>query len=177
MGAMRVLPLFTEHEVQQAVRRVAGEVLAHLGEQEPVMVLCLLNGALWYTADLLRHLPVNYELSTVRVASYEGASSSGELTWYGVIPDCRGRRVLVVDDVLDTGITLQAVSQALLEQGAAAVCTTVALHKRGCAKVDFTPDFVALCCDDVFLVGYGLDYNGKYRNLPYVGYVEFESNG
>ena len=83
-----------------------------------------------------------------------------------------GKRVLVIDDVLDTGLTMKEVCDALLKNGASRVASTVAVNKSGRRSVQYEADFCALHCDDCFLVGYGLDYNGKYRNLPYIGYVE-----
>lgn len=164
--------LYTEEQVQAAVRAVAQEVLQRYGEETPVTVLCLLNGAIWFTADLLRMLPPNFELATVRVSSYEGTESRGEIHWHQLLPDCAGKHVLVVDDVLDTGLTLRTVCEEISRQGAASVAAAVAVEKAGCRKVDFTADFCALPCENLFLVGYGLDFDGKYRNLPYIGYIK-----
>lgn len=88
------------------------------------------------------------------------------------MPDCRGERVLVIDDVLDSGLTMKSVCETLWQHGAEEVVSVVAIQKDGCLKVDYQVDFCALHCDNLFLVSYGLDFNGKYRNLPYVGYIE-----
>lgn len=168
---MEIIPLYTAEEIQQAVRRTADDIVSRLGETEPVVVMCLLNGALWFAADLLRCLPVNYELQTIRLSSYEGTDSSGVLSWHHALPDCRGKRVLVLDDVLDTGLTMKSACEALHSAGASMVVSAVAIDKKGRRRVEFEADFHALSCEDVFLVGYGLDFNGKYRNLPYVGYI------
>lgn len=169
---MNIIPLFSAEQIQREVHRTAAEITDFFGEEEPVVVFCLLNGAIWFAADLLRCLSPNFELQTLRLSSYEGTESSGTLTWHDSLPDCKGKRVLVVDDVLDTGRTMQEVCAALLANGAAVVASAVAVDKKGRRAVDCRPDFCALCCEDVFLVGYGLDFNGKYRNLPYIGYVE-----
>lgn len=169
---MNIKILYSEEEIRKSVRKVAAEVVAYYGEEEPVMALCLLNGAIWFAADLLRLLPTNFELQTIRISSYEGSESTGKLKWHHALPDCKGKNVLVIDDVLDTGLTLKSVCAALQENGAAKVAAAVAIRKEGCCKVDFQADFCALSCGNLFLVGYGLDFNSKYRNLPYIGYME-----
>lgn len=169
---MNIKTLYTAEQIQNAVQSVASQVEAYFGKDEPVVALCLLNGAIWYAADLLRCLPDNFELQTIRLSSYEGTESTGKLKWHNALPECSGKNVLIIDDVLDTGLTMKAVCDALLENGAAKVASTVAIDKKGRRNVQYEADFCALHCDDCFLVGYGLDFNGKYRNLPYIGYIE-----
>ena len=169
---MTIHTLYTEEQVQAAVKCVAEQVQAHFGSEEPVVALCLLNGAVWYAADLLRRLPDNFELQTIRISSYEGTDSTGKLKWHNALPACQGKHVLVIDDVLDTGLTMKEVCDALRTAGAASVVSTVAISKSGRREHDCEADFCALHCDNLFLVGYGLDFNGKYRNLPFIGYIE-----
>lgn len=169
---MKIHTLYTETQIQEAVKNTASKILARWGSEEPVIALCLLNGALWYTADLLRLLPSNFELQTIRISSYSGTESTGKLNWHTPLPECTGKRVLVIDDVLDTGLTLQTLCDELRNNGASDVATTVAINKKGCRNVSFEADYCALDCENLFLVGYGLDFNGKYRNLPYIGYIE-----
>ena len=156
---MNIKSLYTAEQIQDAVQKVARQVEDFFGSEEPVVALCLLNGAIWYAADLLRCLPANFELQTIRISSYEGT-------------DCAGKQVLIIDDVLDTGLTMKEVRDALLKNGATKVASTVAIDKKGRRTVAYEADFCALECEDFFLVGYGLDFNGKYRNLPYIGYIE-----
>lgn len=161
--------LFTAEEIQNAVRRTAAEVQAHFGTETEVCVLALLNGALWFAADLLRALPPNFILETARVSSYGDAmQSSGSLTWRTAVPGVAGKRVLVLDDVLDTGITLHHVVEALHGMGAAEVRTAVAVEKAGCRRLPFEADFTALHAGADFLVGYGMDAAQRYRNLPHI---------
>ena len=169
---MDIQTLYTEEQVHAAVKRVAEQVQNHFGGDEPVVALCLLNGAIWYAADLLRMLPDNFELQTIRISSYEGTDSTGKLKWHNALPDCNGKRVLVIDDVLDTGLTMKEVCETLRANGATMVASTVAITKSGRREHDCEADFCALHCDNLFLVGYGLDFNGKYRNLPFIGYIE-----
>lgn len=175
---MRIVPVFSETEIAAAVRRVAGEILSRVGESEPVLVVALLNGAMWFAADLLRLLPPCYVLETVRVSSYgSGMESCGHLSWLSPVPECRGRRVLVLDDVLDSGVTMRAVTGCLRDRGASAVFSAVAVNKVGCRRLPVEVDFAALQTDDGFLVGYGLDWDGRYRNLPFIGRVEQGGEG
>ncbi len=169
---MNIKTLYSANEISVAVKKTAQEIEAYFGSEEPVVALCLLNGAIWYAADLLRHLPANFELQTIRISSYDGTESTGTLKWHNALPDCKGKPVLVIDDVLDTGLTMKEVCNALREQGATKVTAAVAICKKGRRTVEFEADFCSLHCDDFFLVGYGLDFNGKYRNLPFIGYIE-----
>lgn len=169
---MNILTLYTAEQIQEAVQKTAQKIEEFFGTDEPVVSLCLLNGAVWFTADLLRCLPSNFELQTIRISSYEGTNSSGELKWHSALPECKGKRVLVVDDVLDTGLTMKGVCEQLRSNGATQVASVVAVNKIGRRNVQYEADFAALQCEDLFLVGYGLDYNGKYRNLPFIGYIE-----
>lgn len=169
---MNIKTLYSADEIREAVQRTAQEVETFFGSEEPVVALCLLNGAIWYAADLLRHLPANFELQTIRISSYSGTESTGKLKWHNALPDCKGKQVLVIDDVLDTGLTMKEVCNALRDNGATKIASAVAINKKGRRTVEHEADFCALHCDDFFLVGYGLDFNGKYRNLPFIGYIE-----
>ncbi len=169
---MNIKSLYSAEQIHEAVRNVASQVEKFFGKEEPIIALCLLNGAIWYAADLLRCLPANFELQTIRISSYEGTESTGKLKWHGTLPECNGKQVLVIDDVLDTGLTMKGVCDTLRENGATKVASAVAINKKGRRAVEYEADFCALHCDDFFLVGYGLDFNGKYRNLPYIGYIE-----
>ena len=135
------------------------------------MVVVILKGALVFTADLLRQLPVKLEIETLNVASYHGGTeSSGKVDFLDRnLPDVKGRRVLLIDDILDTGRTLHAVGERMREQGAVEVKTCVLLSKDRERAEEVEADFVGFVIGDEFVVGYGLDYEGRYRNLPYVG--------
>lgn len=161
--------LYTEEQIAAAVRRTAVEIRACYGEDAEVTVLVLLNGALWFAADLLRQLPVGFQLQTVRLSSYGAArQSNGCPQWLTALPELRGRRVLVLDDVADSGLTLRDVCAAVQDAGAMEVRTVVAVDKPGGRRVPFCPDFVALTAGTEFLAGYGMDDAGLYRNLPYI---------
>ena len=111
------------------------------------------------------------DIECINVASYHGGvESSGEVKFLDhKLPDVDGKQVLLVDDILDTGRTLDAVSKALANQGAASVKTCVLLAKDKVRAVEQEADYIGFTIGDEFVVGYGLDYQEKYRNLPYVG--------
>ena len=140
----------------------------------PMVVIILLKGALVFAADLLRRVPRPLEIECLNVASYHGGlESSGKVDLLDRhFPEVRGHHVLLLDDILDTGRTLHAVGQRLLEEGAVAVHTAVLLAKDKQRAEEVDADYVGFRIGDEFVVGYGLDYNGKYRNLPYIGVLK-----
>lgn len=139
-----------------------------------LVVIILLKGALVFAADLLRRIPRVLEIECLNVASYHGGlESSGTVDFLDRhFPEVRGMHVLLLDDILDTGRTLHAVSRRLLEEGAVAVHTAVLLAKDKPRAEEVQADYVGFEIGDEFVVGYGLDYQGKYRNLPYVGVLK-----
>jgi hypoxanthine phosphoribosyltransferase len=139
-----------------------------------LVVIILLKGALVFAADLLRRVPRVLEIECLNVASYHGGTeSSGKVDFLDRhFPEVKGRHVLLLDDILDTGRTLHAVCQRLMEEGAVAVHTAVLLAKDKPRAEEVQADYVGFEIGDEFVVGYGLDYLGSYRNLPFVGVLK-----
>lgn len=139
-----------------------------------LVVIILLKGAMVFAADLLRRVERELEIECLNVASYHGGmESSGKVDFLDRhFPEVRGRHVLLLDDILDTGRTLHAVANRLMEEGAVAVHTAVLLAKDKERAEEVQADYVGFEIGDEFVVGYGLDYQGKYRNLPYVGVLK-----
>lgn len=165
--------LIAEEVILRRIEEMANTILKEVAEQ-PIVVIALLKGALVFTADLFRKMPVRLDIECINVASYHGGTeSSGEVKFLDKsLPDVTGKHVLIVDDILDTGRTLKAVSEAIKNQGASTVKTCVLLAKDKERDVDQTADYIGFRIGDEFVVGYGLDYKGKYRNLPYVGVLK-----
>jgi hypoxanthine phosphoribosyltransferase len=139
--------------------------------------VAILHGGLIFLADLLRRVQMPLKIETISVSSYHGATqSSGVVTFnQATLPDFRGSHVLVMDDILDSGRTLHAIRARLLaECGAASVRTCVLLAKRKQRAAEVQADYVGFEIADEFVVGYGLDYLGHYRNLPYIGVLKPE---
>jgi len=144
-----------------------------------LVVIILLKGALVFAADLLRRVPRQLELECLNVASYHGGmESSGKVDFLDRhFPEVKGRDVLLLDDILDTGRTIAAVADRLREEGANAVRTAVLLTKDKKRDTLVAADYVGFEIGDEFVVGYGLDYKGRYRNLPFVGVLKPEAIG
>jgi hypoxanthine phosphoribosyltransferase len=140
----------------------------------PIVAIVLLKGAFVFAADLLRRIPRPLDIECLNVASYHGGmESSGTVKFLDhALPDVKGRHVLLLDDILDTGRTLRAVADRLMEEGCIAVHTGVLLAKDKVRAEDVQADYVGFEIGDEFVVGYGLDYKGRYRNLPFVGVLK-----
>jgi hypoxanthine phosphoribosyltransferase len=144
---------------------------------EVMVVIVLLKGAFVFAADLLRRIPRMLEIECLNVSSYHGGTeSSGKVDFLDhKLPDIKGRKVLVLDDILDTGRTLRAVVDRLIEGGACEVKTGVLLKKDKALAEQVEADYVGFAIGDEFVIGYGLDYKGRYRNLPYIGTLKNEA--
>lgn len=167
--------LVDEDVIVKRLEVIGAQILEALGEEFVVVVI--LKGAFVFAADLLRQMPVRLEIETLNVASYHGGmESSGTVDFLDLkLPDVSGRKVLLIDDILDTGRTLHAVGEKLHEQGASEVKTCVLLSKDRERAEEVEADFACFVIGDEFVVGYGLDYQGRYRNLPYVGVLKDEA--
>lgn len=162
--------LFDEDEIVAAVDRLANEV-TRLYRGEDFTVVSVLKGSCVFASDLIRRIPIPLELAFVAARSYGNSTVAGELT-IDLVPaghEIEGRRMLLVDDILDTGRTLHRLKQELVARGAKDVRTCVFLDKPARRAVEVEADLRAFEVEDLFVVGYGLDHAGRYRNLPYVG--------
>lgn len=163
--------LYTREVIDERVKELAGQVVG-VYRDRPFVLAVVLKGAFMFAADLARHLPQQVEVVFVRAASYgEGERPSGEPEV--AIPDdadLRGEHVLVVEDIVDTGRTVQALVAALRDRGAASVRVCAFLDKPSRREVPVDVEFTGfILAGDPFVVGYGLDRGEKYRNLPFVG--------
>ena len=163
--------MIAEEVIEKRLDVIARRVHDDFASEESLQVVAILKGALVFMADLLRRVPLRLEIECLNVASYHGGTeSSGQVDFLDQkLPDVKGRCVLLIDDILDTGRTLAAVSEKLRELGAREVKTCVLLTKDKERAAEVDADYSAFEIADEFVVGYGLDYDGKYRNLPYVG--------
>ena len=166
--------LIAEEVIEKRLDAIAQQIHADFTDEDSLQVVAILKGALVFMADLLRRVPLRLEIECLNVASYHGGTeSSGQVDFLDQkLPDVKGRCVLVLDDILDTGRTLEAVSAKLLQMGAREVKTCVLLTKDKERAAEVEADYSAFEIADEFVVGYGLDYDGKYRNLPYVGVLK-----
>ena len=150
-----------------------GELAREIGrdyQERPVTFVGVLNGCLMFLADLVRHLDLPLRIGLLQASSYRGnATMPGKLHIQPeLIPDVRGRHVLLVDDILDTGQTLGYLMDHLQSLGPQSLRVAVLLRKIGRQKVPLEPDYCGFEIPDKFVVGYGLDFNDEYRHLPHV---------
>jgi len=162
--------LFGEAQILAGTDRVAEEITAYY-RGRPFTVVSVLKGSCVFSADLIRRIPNPLQLAFVSASSYRDGAVGGELDlrFFPTENEIAGQSLLLVDDILDTGRTMSALREDLLARGAAEVRTCVFLDKPARRAVEFEADHRAFEVEDLFVVGYGLDYRGHYRNLPYVG--------
>lgn len=176
--------LFTEKQVKRRVREL-GRDIARDYQGKDLLVICVLKGAFIFMADLTRAIAEEglpgVKIDFLKAASYgTGSVSSGEVS----IEMCgttgtrwKGRHVLLVEDIIDTGNTLARLSAEIEHCGAASVGVATLLDKKGRRQVDFAADYAGFDCPNEFIVGYGLDYNETYRCLPYVAVLRPKAYG
>ena len=165
--------LLSESELQAGVERMAAEINAFYGDR-PLTIIGVLTGSVVLLADLIRLLEMPLRVGVVQASSYRGAATTrGKLQINAeLMPDIRNRDVLLVDDIFDTGHTLAEVIRLMKDMGPTSVRTCVLLLKQGRQEVDMPVDHVGFDIPNEFVVGYGLDYQDEYRNLPYLGALE-----
>lgn len=166
--------LISEDQLAQQIDALAQRILQDYQNEEPVIV-GVLNGSIMFLADLIRRLPIPLCVDFIGVSSYRGQTRPGPLeTTKTLNIEIKGRRVLIVDEILDCGRTLQFVAQTLQSLSPQDLRTCVLLEKTARRAVQIQADYVGFPIPNCFVVGYGLDYNGRYRNLPFLGVLEEE---
>lgn len=160
--------IFSFDQVSASITALAEEINTRLPSSDPLLVLCLLNGGLVFTGQLLPHLTRPVELSYVHATRYHNNVAGAELRW--ISPqhaDIQGKTILLCDDIFDEGKTLHAVYQQLLQQGARSVhCAVMTTKDHARKPADFRPEFSALTVPDRYVFGMGMDYSGLWRNAP-----------
>ncbi len=156
--------LISREEIEKRVKELAEEISKDYSREDPLM-LGILNGAFVFMADLIREMKVPVEVDFLRVKSYCG-TSAGELEVIMDVPDVKGKDVIIVEDIIDTGLTMDFLLKRVKKKGAKSVKVCALLDKPSKRVVDVKPDYVGFTIPDYFVVGYGLDYNGRYRELP-----------
>ena len=168
---MKLEVFYTAEQLSERVKVIGAEI-AKFYQDRPLTVIALANGGVFFGCDLVRAMDIPLWFDVAAVSSYRNDVKCGEPYFR-----CEaklspvGREILIVDDVLDSGVTLKNVKAELLRLGAAEVVTAVAVDKPEGRRVPFVADYVGLVSPDLFLVGYGMDADEVYRNLPYIGAV------
>ena len=164
--------LYTEEEISKRVKELAEE-LYKIYKDEEVVFVCTLKGAVFFACDLLKNYKGDARLEFLRVSSYEGESSTGKINLKMPLDaeKINGKHVVIVEDIVDTGYTLEYIRKYVNDMHPASLIECTLLDKKARRVVDINPTYSGFVIDDLFVVGYGLDYDQKYRNLPYIGVV------
>ncbi len=160
------VPYLSSDEIQHRIRELALRMNDDLAGRKPLL-LAILNGAFMFAADLMKSLTIPLEISFVKLASYQGTGTSGVVNkLIGLNEQIRGRCIVIVEDIIDTGITMQNLLKELTAYEPEEVCVAALLFKPDAFKGDFRIDYLGFSIPNDFIVGYGLDYNGFGRNYP-----------
>jgi len=169
--------LHSEQAVESALDKIATGISQHLVESDPI-VICIMNGGLIAAGKLLTKLNFPLRVDYLHATRYHGQTAAGELNWlkrnHQVLKD---QNILIIDDILDEGITLKAIVDFCHEMGAANVLSAVVVEKIHARSNGFKADFVGLTVDDRYVFGYGMDYKGYLRNAPGIFAVSEEHQG
>ncbi len=156
-------------EIRSRVAELGQNITADYSERE-INVVSITNGAMLFTSDLIRNIALPLRLDSIMMGSYEGTESTGSVRTRSELKlNLTGRDVLIVDEILDTGNTLSFARELVMKMEPASVKICVLLNKQCRRIVDISADYTGFEIPDEFVIGYGLDYNEYYRNLPYIG--------
>lgn len=166
--------LFSEEIIQKSIKDLAIKLNEEYKNEE-LHLVCVLKGSVMFMVDLAKHLKMPVNMEFIRLSSYgSGFTSTGRVSAVDIaLPDLNGKNVLIIEDIIDTGHTARFLMDFInhnFKPKALKFCSL--LDKKCKREVDIDPDYHCLDVDDKFLVGYGLDYDGYFRNIPYIGYVE-----
>ena len=174
MDAKDLKILITEQEIQAKISELA-QRLNKVYNGEEIYAICVLKGAVMFATDLLKKLEMPVKMEFIRLSSYgNDTRTSGKVNAVDIaLPDLNNKNVLIIEDIIDTGLTAKFLIDFInlnFHTKSTAFCSL--LDKKVTRKTEVTPDYYCFDIDDKFVIGYGLDYNGYFRNLPYIAYAE-----
>ena len=160
--------LISKEEISRRVTELGEQISSEYAGKE-ILLICTLKGAVIFASDLARSIKVPCELGFVKAKSYSGDQTTGRVDIsFEDVPDIKGRHIIIAEDIIDTGLTLKKLSEYFLAKEPASMKICAFLDKPSRRKVDIQADYVGFEIEDHFVVGYGLDHNEKYRNLPFI---------
>ena len=166
--------LLTRDEIEDKVSEIGRRITEDFRDKDPIFV-GVLKGCFIFMADLMRHVDIKCSMDFMAVSSYSGTSSTGAVKINkDLSQDIEGRHVIIVEDILDSGVTLSYLKRYLMGRKPASINIVTLLDKPARRKADVFADYSCFEVPDAFVVGYGLDYNEHYRNLPYIGVLKPE---
>jgi hypoxanthine phosphoribosyltransferase len=169
LARMAQTTLISREQIDRRVAEMAQEITTEFAGSE-LIALCVLKGAVFFCADLVRQMSMDVALDFIQISSYGNQKFSSGVVTILKEPqmDMRGKSVLIVEDIIDSGLSIREVTNYIESRGAAKVKTASFLDKPKARKVPFTPDYVGFSIEPQFVIGYGLDFAEKYRNIPEV---------
>ena len=172
MSTAELPPFIPSDRLRNRVAAIAREIRIDVPDED-LHLVCVLKGAVMFLADLVRTMTGNVTMDFMALSSYAGKTSSGEVRLikdldYGL----EGRNVIIVEDIVDTGLTLHYLQEILRARNPKSLRTACLLSKPSRRQIEVKVDYIGFTIEDRFVVGYGLDYSEKYRNLPYIGILE-----
>ena len=172
MESLSLSTMISEEQISERVKAIGTELTQKFKDKE-ITAICVLKGSFVFYSDLVREIDADVSCDFFGVSSYQDAmSSSGEVKLtLDLSTSIEGRDVVLVEDIIDTGLTMSYLQTNLLSRNPASLTTVTLLHKPTAKKIDCNIDYVGFEIENNFVVGYGLDYQGFYRNLPYIAQV------
>ena len=163
--------LISEDEVRTRIRQMAEEI-SEKYQNEEVLLIGILNGSVFFMTELAQQMSIPLEMDFIAASSYVGTNSTGKvLITKDLDRSVEGRHVIIVEDIVDTGQTLHLLKEMLQKRCPASLEVVTLLDKPDRRKVDFKADIIGFSIPDKFVIGWGMDYNQKYRELPYIGVI------
>ena len=167
----KIKVLISNNKIKNKVKKIAQQINKDF-KNKKLVVVSVLTGSVVFCSDIIRNLNVDFELDFIRVASYKGKKSSGKIKFLcDVVEDIKGKDILLVEDICDSGRTLSYVKDLFIKRKANSVKICTFINKKVEKFRNIKIDYFGFEIDNEFIVGYGLDYNGKYRGLPYIGVI------
>ena len=163
--------LLSQKEIKDCIEAMGKKISAQYSNSNPIFI-GVLNGSFIFMADLLRSVTIDCEVDFIKIRSYSGQKSSGTIKLLKDIScDIKGRDVIIVEDIIDTGLSIKFLYERMMGAHPKSVAVATLLHKPGKAKLDFSVDFIGFEIPHKFVVGYGLDFNQKMRHLDEIYYI------
>ncbi len=163
--------LIDEKTLKQRIKDIAKEMEKDYKNKE-INLICILKGSIFFTCELAKNINKNVKIDFLRIASYDGTDSNKIKLVADLLPSIKDKDIIVIEDIIDTGKTLNYLIPYLKKSNPSSIKVCTLLDKPSRRIVDFKADYVGFELEDKFIVGYGLDYNQNYRNLPFIGYIE-----
>jgi hypoxanthine phosphoribosyltransferase len=168
-------PLLTVDQIQQRIKELAGQIDSDYRGRE-LLAVGILKGAFMFFSDMVKHIHIPMAIDFLITSSYIKTGTTGDIQVHAHMrEDVKDRHVLLIEDIIDTGLTMKFIRQLLMEKNPASLKVCTLLDKKNRRKVDVHIDYVGFEIPDEYVVGYGLDYDNKFRNLPYIAIFREDS--